>query len=90
MLALSLYEDGLCNRCGVPLAESTGTDVDPHSPESTHRFVAELPITCFHCEALVKSEKKYANDEDNEPGALIHTAVKVEKPKAQTRRRRRA
>jgi hypothetical protein len=86
MLALGLYEDGLCNRCGVSLAESTSDDVDPWKPEATHQYVAEVPITCFHCLVLAKSEKKYANDEDNEPGALIHTAIKIAKPPRKRKR----
>ncbi|WP_285475233.1 hypothetical protein [Actinoplanes sp. NBRC 101535] len=91
MLALDMWEAGLCRRCGEHLEQSADPDTDPDDPRSSQAWRAEDPTECFSCKVLARSERRAAprgdDDEDASPW-LIHTTQLVPKtPRAPGRRR---
>lgn len=79
LLALDLYEAGLCKRCGVPLAESLDADHDPDNPDAPYHYVADQPAACNHCLVLVRSERAWSKLREADAPALIHTARLVKR-----------
>ena len=83
MLALTVYEAGLCHRCHGELAESASAATDPNNRAGTHVYKAKPPTRCHRCTALMDSEKTYtAVDKEGHyitphPHALIHHVEKV-------------
>lgn len=63
MLALAHYRDSRCPNCNGDLAVTT-------APENEDRFKAQLPVTCFRCEAFSRSHKAY--QDEPHPTALLH------------------
>ena len=86
MLGLDYYEATLCRKCGHALHESTDPEHDPDNPAGSHRFQAEDPTECFACKTLLRSEKKWAKENQDLAPALIHTVALVERPKRRQRR----
>lgn len=68
-VALTLYEDGLCNGCGHPLSETTDPDAD-------HHYVAPLPTRCYACTVIAMRTPEY--EKAAQPDALRFRADRVE------------
>lgn len=68
-VALTLYEDGLCNGCGHPLSETTDPDAD-------HHYVAPLPTRCHACTVIAMRTPDY--EKAAQPDALRFRAVRVD------------
>jgi len=86
LLALAVYREGLCRRCGGELHETSSEALNPDNRWSgTHIYKSKPPKRCHRCTALMASEKAFhATDKDGEyithhPGALIHQVEKVER-----------
>lgn len=82
MLALDMWEAGLCRRCHEHVELSTDPDTDPDSPWATRAWVAEDPTECFSCKALTRSERKWSDpktDTEGQAAWLIHTTGLVSK-----------
>lgn len=80
MLALAHFEAGCCRRCGEHLAKSMDPMTDPDRPDAPHHWVAEGPDECFACKALVRAERKLADDKDGGSDLLpysIHTPALI-------------
>ncbi len=87
MLALDWYEASLCRKCGQPLAECTDPDNDPDNPTAPRQYVAEDPAECFSCKVLLRSEKKWSDNDPDQAPHMIHTAVLVGRPPRRMLRR---
>lgn len=70
MVALAIWRDNRCNRCGGDLTETTDEENDGTPGHGT--YVPVLPIRCHRCTALAKSEAKYRDLKAETPHALIH------------------
>lgn len=92
MLALAYWEAGLCGRCHQHLSKSMDPNTDPDRPEATQQWVAEGPDECHSCKALVRVERKLADDTDGGGDRMlawsVHVPVLVAK-KPRVRRKRR-
>ena len=60
VLALDLYEAGLCDGCGHPLEETTRA-------ENSEAYVAKAPVRCHRCTAQVHAAEEH---ERPQPEAL--------------------
>lgn len=87
MLALSLYESGLCGKCGQQLEQTTDPNTDADRPEATQQWIADGPVECFCCRALYKAERRLAEDENS--GGLEHWAIHAPVLVAKKPRKRR-
>jgi hypothetical protein len=89
MLALALYEAGLCQKCGQSLDHTTDPNTDPDRPDATQQWIADGPFECFCCKALVRAERKLSDDENS--GGIeqwsIHSPVLIAKKPRRRRRR---
>lgn len=63
MLALDLYEEGLCRHCGGQLDETT-------DPENEDRYVVLPPILCHRCEGFARADDRYRDHPH--PHVLMH------------------
>lgn len=72
MLALALWRDLRCNRCGGDLTETTD-DANSGELDATGRYVGLDPARCHRCTALSRAEEKYRNN--SHAHALIHRVV---------------
>lgn len=61
MLALGVYEAGLCGRCKHPTAEAWAEDAE---------YAHETPIRCHACDAYMRAGEAYRDNP--RPQALIH------------------
>ena len=52
LLALEVYEAGLCDGCGHPLAETT-------KAENTEAYVAKAPVRCHRCTAQIQAAEEH-------------------------------
>lgn len=87
MLALAYWEAGLCKRCGEHLSRGMDPMTDPDSPEADHRWVAEGPDECHCCKALVRAEKKWADDApDSAPYSVFTPALVPTTPRVRRKR----
>lgn len=68
MLALALWHDRRCRRCGGDLEETTAEEHDGTAGHSGYRSL--LPVRCHRCTALAASEDGYKTSPH--PHALIH------------------
>jgi hypothetical protein len=90
MLALAYWEAGLCRRCGEHMSKTLDPMTDPDRPEATRRWVAEGPDECDCCKAMVRAERKLADDENAGGMAAwaFHTpALIAVKPRLRRKRR---
>lgn len=62
MLALAMWEAGLCRKCGEHLAETTDPSTDPDNPAVTREWVADGPDECFSCKAMHRAETRFAKE----------------------------
>lgn len=69
MLALALWRDQRCHRCGGDLAETTDEHNDGGGPDRA-RYRPLDPVRCHRCTAVASSEDKYRKNPH--PHALIH------------------
>lgn len=89
MLALQLFEQGMCRKCGHNLDDTTNPDHDPDNSKGSRMWVSEGHDKCFACLVLARNEKNAANDDSiPHPEALIYTAVLVDRPPRQSKPRR--
>jgi hypothetical protein len=76
MLALHLWQDLRCHRCGGDLTETTDPANDGSPGNSAYR--AQEPVRCHRCTALAVSEERYRKNDH--PHALIHR-VQLQPPR---------
>lgn len=87
MLALAVYEAGLCHRCQGELDETASAALDPNNRDGTHIYKPRPPTRCHRCTALMDSDKTYhAVDKEGHyitphPQALIHHVEKIARPR---------
>jgi hypothetical protein len=75
MLALGLWESGLCRRCGHHLSETTDPDNDQDNPDARHGWQADGPDECHACKALHRAEEKWAKTSPEVAPYSIWSAV---------------
>lgn len=61
MLALAVYEAGLCGRCKHPTSEAWADNED---------YVFDQPVRCHACDAYLRAGEHYKDSP--RPQALIH------------------
>lgn len=83
---LADYEDSLCPRCGMPLAESMDPLSDPMHPQGTHRYVARVIGRCWSCDVLQRMTAKYSKDEDSHSESLHFGVDRQPRPNRTNRR----
>lgn len=79
MLALQLWEAGLCRRCGHHLDETTDPAHDQDNPETAHGWIADGPDECHACKALHRAEEKWHKESPEVAPYSIWSAVLVAK-----------
>jgi hypothetical protein len=85
-LAHTEREDGMCGRCGHPLAESASPSADPDNPLGTHTYRVGPPTRCHACTALARAEEPVVNPRPGaagapHPSALHWHSTRVERPR---------
>jgi hypothetical protein len=78
MLALALWRDRRCKRCGGDLAETTDEHNDGGGLDRA-RYRPLPPVRCHLCTALAASEDAAAKN--RHPHALIHRAELLPAPR---------
>lgn len=68
LLALQMWRDSLCQRCGGHGAETTNPANDRNNPQALGIYRALPPIECHRCTALMTVEREYLDDKRG----LIH------------------
>jgi hypothetical protein len=79
VLALGLFEAGLCRKCGHHLGETTDPANDQDNPETGHAWVADGPDECFACKALHRAEERWQKEAPEVAPYSIWSAVLVDK-----------
>lgn len=80
-LGLSLRQAHLCPR-GHDLVDSLAID---DNGDPVWKFVPDLPLVCFACEAMDTSVEKHAKDPRHR--AMLHSVHKVPRPPRPKKRR---
>jgi hypothetical protein len=84
VLALAVWQAGMCRRCGGDLTETTNPLHDRDNPQGSHFYKAAKPVRCHRCTALMDSEHRHAEDKAvAHPDACQHFVELV--PRAQPR-----
>ncbi|MEV1315372.1 hypothetical protein AB0J14_04725 [Micromonospora arborensis] len=86
MLALSLWEAGLCRRCGHHLDETMDPANDQDNPETGHGWTADGPDECFACKALHRAEEKWHKEAPEvAPYSIWSAALVAKRPRMRHR-----
>ncbi|HEX5995670.1 MAG TPA: hypothetical protein VFY84_11060 [Jiangellales bacterium] len=74
MFALEAYEQGLCQRCGGDLDETTKPEHDFNNPASVAVYAPApgFPRQCHCCAALDRMEQQANGANPQHPAALMH------------------
>ncbi|WP_431935792.1 hypothetical protein [Micromonospora sp. RP3T] len=86
VLALGMWEAGLCRRCGHHLDETTDPDHDQDNPEAGHGWIADGPDECFACKALHRAEEKWQKEAPEVAPYSIWAAALIAKRRRMRRR----
>lgn len=81
MLALGLWRDKRCHRCGGDLEETTADENDGAGLDRA-RYRALPPLRCYRCTALATSEEQWKDK--RHPHALIHRVELIPAPRPRT------
>lgn len=79
MLALALWEAGLCRRCGHHLDQTTDPDNDPDNPRAPRAWVADGPDECYGCKALHRAETRWHKESPESAPYVIWSAALVDR-----------
>lgn len=86
MLALGVWEAGLCRRCGHHLDETTDPGNDQDNPETAHGWIADGPDECFACKALHRAEDKWHKESPEvAPYSIWSAALVAKRPRLRHR-----
>lgn len=75
MLALEMWEAGLCRRCGQHLQQAMDPLHDPERPDADRVWAADGPDECHACKVLTRADRAFAKGDPDSAAWVVHTPV---------------